>query len=85
MRGTELYCFYFFHLLTTTLACRMHCPQPPLHDRWELAVPRSEQWPSLQPSAGLPTLGNLSRLAAVGERLRRGCPLRRVALGCNPL
>ena len=44
-------------------------------------MPRSEQWPSLQPSAGLPTLGNLSRLAAVGERLRRGCPLRLAALG----
>ena len=82
MRGAE---GFYFHLLTTTPACRMHCPQPPLHDRWELAVPRSEQWPSLQPSAGLPPLGNLSRLAAVGERLRRGCPLRRVALGCNPL
>ena len=59
----------------------MQCAQPPLHSRWELAVPRSEQWPSLQPSAGLPTLGDLSRLAAVGERLRRGCPLRLAALG----
>jgi len=59
----------------------MQCAQPPLHSRWELAVPSSEQWPSLQPSAGLPTLGDLSRLAAVGERLRRGCPLRLAALG----
>ena len=44
-------------------------------------MPRSEQWPSLQPQLGLPTLGNLSRLAAVGEQLRRGCPLRLAALG----
>ena len=55
--------------------------QPSLHDRWELGVPSSEQWPSLQPSAGLATLGNLSRLTAVGERLRRGCSLRSAALG----
>ena len=44
-------------------------------------MPHSEQWPSLQPSAGLPTLGDLSRLAAAVLRPRRGCPLRLAALG----
>ena len=57
--------------------CSASPPHPQL--RW-LGVPPAEHWPSLEPRAGL-RLGSLSRLAAVGERLRRGCPLRFAALG----